>query len=234
MGWLLIKKHRDVIESGMFLCTQLFNMMYFDLFHLNRFILLTISITMTIITYFILCIEGKQLNYDDLIDDWTVMFQKNLDPWFTLFMCFVFPGLVCLSWGDSFWHGYWVAGALRYVLVLYATWCVNSAAHLYGDHPYDFQLWPAENPFVSYVAVGEGWHNWHHKYPYDYAASEYGIHRQFNPTKLFIDIMVLLGLASDCKRATGAWTQVKAKRDAAALASANVASAMSQDKKKAN
>ena len=66
--------------------------------------------------------------------------------------------------------------------------------------------------------VGEGWHNWHHKYPYDYAASECGIHKQFNPTKLFIDLMVLVGLASDCKRATGAWTQVKAKRDAAALA----------------
>lgn len=107
MGWLLVKKHPDVIEAG------------------------------------------NKLNYDDLLSDWTVMFQKRLDPWFALFMCFVFPGLVCTLWGDNFWNGYWVAGALRYIYVLHVTWCVNSAAHLYGDHPYDVNLWPAENPLVS-------------------------------------------------------------------------------------
>ena len=107
MGWLLVKKHPDVIEAG------------------------------------------NKLDYDDLLSDWTVMFQKRLDPWFALFMCFVFPGLVCTLWGDSFWNGYWVAGALRYIYVLHVTWCVNSAAHLYGDHPYDVNLWPAENPLVS-------------------------------------------------------------------------------------
>lgn len=64
-----------------------------------------------------------------------------------------------------------MAGALRYCLVLHFTWLVNSAAHLYGDHPYDPTIWPAENPLVSVAAIGEGWHNWHHRYPYDYAAS---------------------------------------------------------------
>ena len=86
-------------------------------------------------------------------------------------MCFVFPGLVCMLWGDNFWNGYWVAGGLRYIIVLHFTWCVNSAAHLYGDHPYDPASWPAENPLVSLGALGEGWHNWHHKYPFDYAGN---------------------------------------------------------------
>ena len=86
-------------------------------------------------------------------------------------MCFVFPGLVCMLWGDNFWNGYWVAGGLRYIIVLHFTWCVNSAAHLYGDHPYDPASWPAENPLVSLGALGEGWHNWHHKYPFDYAGT---------------------------------------------------------------
>lgn len=156
---------------------------------------------------------GKKLNFDDLANDSTVVFQKNLDPWFALFMCFVLPGLVCTLWGDSFWHGYWVAGALRYIFVLHFTWCVNSAAHLYGDHPYDPTSWPAENPLVSLGALGEGWHNWHHRYPFDYAASEFGIDKQFNPTKLFIDTMCLLGLAHDRKRATGAWSKLKANRE---------------------
>ena len=128
-------------------------------------------------------------------------------------MCFVFPGLVCTLWGDNFWNGYWVAGGLRYIMVLHFTWCVNSAAHLFGDHPYDPSIYSAENPLVSLGALGEGWHNWHHKYPFDYAASEFGIEKQFNPTKLFIDVCVFLGLASDCKRATGAWTKLKILRE---------------------
>jgi len=156
---------------------------------------------------------GKKLNFDDLASDPVVVFQQTLDPWFALFMCFVFPGLVCMLWGDSFWNGYWVAGALRYTYVLHCTWLVNSAAHFFGDHPYDVNSWPAENPVVSFMAVGEGWHNWHHKYPFDYAASEYGIERQYNPTKLFVDICCFFGLASDCKRATGAWAKLRQQRE---------------------
>jgi stearoyl-CoA desaturase (delta-9 desaturase) len=89
---------------------------------------------------------------------------------------------------------------------------VNSAAHIWGDHPYDPASWPSENPFVSLGAIGEGWHNWHHKYPFDYAASEYGVHRQFNPTKLIIDIAAGGGLVTHRKRATAMWAREKAKQ----------------------
>ena len=172
MGWLFVKKHKDIVEAG------------------------------------------KKLKFDDLAEDPTVVFQKKLDPWFALFMCFVFPALVgSYFWGENFWNGFWVAGGLRYILVLHFTWCVNSAAHLYGDHPYDTNMWPAENPLVSLGAIGEGWHNWHHKYPFDYAASEFGIDKQFNPTKLFIDCCIFLGLASKPKRATGAWKILREKKN---------------------
>uniref|UniRef100_A0A7S3UVS5 Fatty acid desaturase domain-containing protein n=1 Tax=Heterosigma akashiwo TaxID=2829 RepID=A0A7S3UVS5_HETAK len=157
---------------------------------------------------------GRELDFSDLDADWTVMFQKKTDPWFTLFMCFVFPALVgTFGWGEDFWTGFYVAGALRYIYVLHATWLVNSAAHLYGDHPYDPQSWPAENPFVSLGALGEGWHNWHHKYPFDYSASEFGASSQFNPTKMIIDLAAACGMVSDRKRATGAWAKLKEKRD---------------------
>jgi len=156
---------------------------------------------------------GKKLNFDDLSADGTVMFQKRFDPWFALFMCYVFPALVAKHfWGEAFWPAFWVAGALRYCVVLHFTWLVNSAAHFWGDHPYDFESWPAENPFVSLAAIGEGWHNWHHKYPFDYAASEFGITSQFNPTKLFIDGCAALGLVTNRKRATGAWERTKSSR----------------------
>jgi len=54
---------------------------------------------------------------------------------------------------------------------------------------------------VSIAAFGEGWHNFHHAYPYDYACAEHGILFAWNPTKFFIDSMLFLGLASNPKRA---------------------------------
>merc|ERR1712083_593667 len=66
-----------------------------------------------------------------------------------------------------------------------------------------------ENGWVSLFAIGEGWHNWHHAFPYDYAAAELGALSQFNPTKVFIDVMAWLGLAWDRKSALGAWGQRK-------------------------
>jgi len=172
MGWLFVKKHRDVVKVG------------------------------------------RELDFTDLLEDPFVMFQKKLDPWFTLYMSFVFPAQIASHfWGEQFWNAFFVAGGLRYTCVLHFTWLVNSAAHLYGDHPYDLLSYPAENPFVSLCSVGEGWHNWHHKYPYDYAASEFGISSQFNPSKLFIDVMAYLGLVWDRKRATSAWAMGRARRD---------------------
>merc|ERR1711871_1360557 len=160
---------------------------------------------------------GKKLRFDDLLADGAVMFQKRLDPWFALFMCFVMPGLVAkYGWGESFMNGYWVAGCLRYMVVLHFTWLVNSAAHLYGERPYDEKSNPAENPWVSIAAIGEGWHNWHHKYPFDYAASEFGIGAQFNPTKLFIDTCAKFGWVTDRKRATGIWERAKETKRARA------------------
>ena len=168
---------------------------------------------------------GKKFNHDDLMSDPVVRIQKMCDPWLALFMCFVFPGLVGMLWGESFWNGYWVAGALRYVFVLHVTWCVNSLAHFWGEHPYDPKSWPAENPLVSFLALGEGWHNWHHKYPFDYATSELGIFEQYNPTKLFIDTCCFFGLASDRKRATGAWNKLKLSRQQGAGVSSSMKTA---------
>ncbi|KAH8083927.1 oxidoreductase [Aureococcus anophagefferens] len=53
-------------------------------------------------------VEGKKLDFSDLSRDGFVMFQKHLDPWFTLFMCFVFPALVAkFGWGENFWNAFW-------------------------------------------------------------------------------------------------------------------------------
>ena len=50
---------------------------------------------------------------------------------------------------------------------------------------------------MTALAVGEGYHNWHHAHPRDYACSEHG---WWNPTKVFIDATAAVGLSADRHR----------------------------------
>jgi len=161
----------------------------------------------------------KAQDMSDLWADPVVAFQERFPAWFKSFVCFIVPGLmtkyIC---GDSFWLGVLIPGAVRYLVSLHVSFCVNSFAHFFGDQPYDAKLWPRENVAVSLASLGEGWHNWHHKYPFDYAASEHGILQQFNVAKAFIDFAALIGQVDDRKRATGAWAIAKRNRARAAAA----------------
>lgn len=147
---------------------------------------------------------GKTIILDDLVNDPIVMWQKKNYLFTALTMCYGVPVLIGSILQDGFvgaWYGFWIGGVLRHVWTLHMTWLVNSAAHFYGERPYDKYSKPAENLFVSIGAVGEGWHNYHHKFPFDYAAGEYGITQGgWNPTKLFIDTCAVLGLVKNRKR----------------------------------
>lgn len=71
-------------------------------------------------------------------------------------MCFGVPMLVpWYLWGESLWVAYFVPGLLRYTIVLNATWLVNSAAHIWGNRPYDQNINPRENRFVAFSAIGK-------------------------------------------------------------------------------
>lgn len=159
---------------------------------------------------------GQDLDLRDLKAMPEVTFQRKLDPFWNLFWCFAAPALFAhAAWGEPLLQGFLVAGVARYVAVLHATWLVNSAAHAWGFRPYEkthhHGAWPSENALVSLGAIGEGWHNWHHAYPYDYAASELGVSEQFNPTKLVIDCAASLGLVHGRKRALKAWGKRKVR-----------------------
>ena len=141
------------------------------------------------------------INVDDLYEDKVVMFQYKLFPWWNLFWCFVFPTLYGKYMFNSYWTGFIIFGILRWVFLLHATWCVNSIAHLYGNRPYK-DISPRQSFITSILAVGEGWHNYHHVYPYDYATAEYGFLYEWNPTKLFIDFLYIIGQVYDRKKVT--------------------------------
>ena len=142
---------------------------------------------------------AKQIDMSDIEQDSLVMFQKrNYTALSTLF-CFVLPTLYGYSAWNSLWIGYFYFGVVRWTLLLHATWCVNSVAHMWGTTPYNTKSSARQNTWTSLVAVGEGWHNYHHKYPYDYRASEFGWWTEWNPTTLLLDTLSLLGLVWNTK-----------------------------------
>jgi stearoyl-CoA desaturase (delta-9 desaturase) len=51
---------------------------------------------------------------------------------------------------------------------------------------------------VSIITNGEGWHNYHHVFPWDYKAAELGLYR-YNLSTALIDLFALMGLAYDLK-----------------------------------
>lgn len=58
---------------------------------------------------------------------------------------------------------------------------------------------PAENSLVSILGLGEGWHNYHHTFPWDYRAAEFG--QYFNITTSVIDFCARRGWVYNVKSA---------------------------------
>lgn len=137
---------------------------------------------------------AKKIDMSDIENDSIVMFQHRNYLYFSNVFCFVLPTFYGWSMWNSLWIGYFYFGVLRWILLLHATWCVNSVAHMWGERPYNERISSRQNTLTSIVAVGEGWHNYHHAYPYDYRASEFSWNIEWNPTTLLLDAFSLVGL----------------------------------------
>ncbi|XP_050532919.1 acyl-CoA Delta-9 desaturase-like [Daktulosphaira vitifoliae] len=141
----------------------------------------------------------KIIDMSDLQKDPIVMFQKMFYIPILLLMCFYIPTAIPVYlWNETWINAFFVPTMLRYVFTLNMTWLVNSAAHIWGNRPYDASIKPSENLSVSIGALGEGWHNYHHTFPWDYKAAELGNYRT-NMTTAFIDFFGLIGWAYDMK-----------------------------------
>ena len=58
--------------------------------------------------------------------------------------------------------------------------------------------------------MGEGFHNYHHTFPYDYSTSEWGL--RLNVTTRFINAMAKLGFAYDLRTASPSVVAARAAR----------------------
>ncbi|XP_055615592.1 acyl-CoA Delta-9 desaturase-like [Toxorhynchites rutilus septentrionalis] len=146
------------------------------------------------------CIKkGRTIDMSDVMADPVVRFhQKHFALLKTIFT-YILPSIIpWYFFGEGFVLSFLANCLLRNVLTLNAAWLVNSAAHIYGHRPYDKRIQPAENKWVSMIAMGEGWHNYHHVFPWDYKAAELGKY-SVNFTTFFLDMFSLIGWAYDMK-----------------------------------
>ncbi|CAH1726336.1 acyl-CoA Delta-9 desaturase-like [Aphis gossypii] len=143
--------------------------------------------------------KGRGIDMSDLLADPIVSFQKKYYKLLMPLLCFILPTILPVyCWGESWANSWFVATMFRYTFSLNVTWLVNSAAHMWGGRPYDRFINPSENITVALLALGEGWHNYHHVFPWDYKAAELGDYK-LNMTTAFIDFFAKIGWAYDLK-----------------------------------
>lgn len=91
-----------------------------------------------------------------------------------------------------------LAGLLRLVLSQHLTYFINSLAHMWGRQPYSKGSSARDNAFLALITYGEGYHNYHHTFQWDYRNGVKWWH--FDPTKWMIRILSFVGITSDLKR----------------------------------
>jgi len=140
---------------------------------------------------------GVARGVKDLSNDALVRWQ---DRYYVLVAsCFGFflPALLGLAWGDPI-GAFLVAGFLRLVVQWHATGAVNSFTHRFGTQPYSLANSARDSSFAALITLGEGYHNFHHRFQADYRNGVLWWH--FDPTKWFVWSLARVGLARDLRR----------------------------------
>ena len=89
------------------------------------------------------------------------------------------------------------AGFLRVTLVHHATFFINSLCHFVGNRPYDYKSSARDSWFVSLFTFGEGYHNYHHTFQWDYRNGVKWF--AFDPSKWIIKLLSFIGITYDLR-----------------------------------
>lgn len=135
-------------------------------------------------------------NVPDLLSNPRVMWQHR---WYRLIgvgLGLGVPTLVGALFGRPLGGLLW-GGFLRVVLVHHTTFLVNSVAHLYGSRPYSTENSARDNWLLAFFTHGEGYHNFHHRFPSDFRN---GVRwYQWDPNKWCIQAFRISGLARNLR-----------------------------------
>lgn len=87
---------------------------------------------------------------------------------------------------------------VRLFFLHHFTWFINSLAHTWGARAFCQELSAVDNYLISLLTFGEGYHNYHHTFSYDYRNGIRWYH--FDPTKWLIWTLSKFGFASHLKK----------------------------------
>lgn len=156
--------------------------------------------------------KGKEIDLSDLKNDALIMFQHKYYLILMPLICFVLPTVIPMYfWGESLncsWH---VMCMFRWCLSMNVIWLVNSSAHMFGMRPYDKNIGPTSENILINIRIGEGYHNYHHTFPWDYKVAELGPYPRELITWI-IDCFAKLGWAYDLKSVTDDLIRKRVKR----------------------
>ena len=136
-------------------------------------------------------------NVPDLLNDKMVMFQHNYYIPLVLATNLGIPALIGWAVGDV-WGVMLLGGLLRLILSHHVTFFINSLCHMWGKRPYTDENTARDNFVLAILTWGEGYHNYHHIFQYDYRN---GVKWwQYDPTKWLIWSLSTMGLTKNLRR----------------------------------
>lgn len=139
-------------------------------------------------------------NAKDLLKNKIVMHQHYHYPLWGLVSGILLPVLIGALMGHAL-GALILAVFFRISFVYHATFCINSVCHTFGKATYDIHATARDHWFVAILTNGEGYHNFHHRFPTDYRNGIRWYH--WDPSKWLIAGLSRLGLAWDLKQVSG-------------------------------
>lgn len=143
--------------------------------------------------------EADFANVPDLKKSRLVMHQHENYLLWAIVSGGVTPFLLGFLWGDPI-GALLIAGFLRLVFEWHSTFSINSVAHMIGSRPYSLANSARDSFITALVTMGEGYHNFHHRFANDYRNGVRWFH--FDPTKWWVWTLSKVNLTWDLKRAS--------------------------------
>lgn len=144
--------------------------------------------------------EMKRIDMDDIKSDKDIMLQyKYYDIVFTILniMSVLIPWYF---WNESLVVAFWTCFVSRFAINFTQLNFTNSANHFFGTRPYDKAQSATDNIACTLFSFGEGYHNYHHVFPYDYHGAEFGDLGHYNLSAFLIDFFASIGWVHDRKK----------------------------------
>ncbi len=136
-------------------------------------------------------------NVPDLTRDRMVMHQHRYFVGWAVVSGILVPMLIGAFFGQL-WGALIIAVCLRLTFVYHSTFLINSVCHMFGNATYDPDASAKDHWLVALLTFGEGYHNFHHRFPGDYRNGVRWYH--WDPSKWLIAFLSRMGLAGGLRR----------------------------------